>query len=65
MAFLVPGLGAQGGQLDLAVRNGMDLEGRGRIISSSRSIIYASSEIDFDESAFYAAKNYREQINLA
>ncbi len=41
MIFLVPGIGAQGGDVEAAVKNGIDSTGAGLIINSSRAIIYA------------------------
>ena len=49
--ILIPGIGAQGGDLEAAVRNGMDSEGKGFIINVSRSVLYASSDEDFAEAA--------------
>jgi orotidine-5'-phosphate decarboxylase len=39
--FLVPGIGAQGGDLDATLSAGLDAQGAGLLISSSRDIIYA------------------------
>jgi orotidine-5'-phosphate decarboxylase len=64
MPFLVPGIGAQGGDIEEAVRNGMDHDRAGMIINSSRSIIYASPERDFSAAARNAAMNLRNEINL-
>ncbi len=61
--FLVPGIGAQGGDLALAVRHGMDVNGRGMIISSSRQILYASDGKDFDKAARQVAIELRDEIN--
>ena len=63
MLLLIPGIGAQGGDLASAVRNGVDERGRKAIISSSRQIIYASSERDFAQAAQLAASSLKEQIN--
>lgn len=60
--FLVPGIGAQGGDLDAAVRHGPDAVA-GPLISASRSIIYASAGADFDKAARAAAQKTRDQIN--
>lgn len=65
MPFLVPGVGAQGGDVDQAVRSGQTAEGTGLIISSSRSILYASSGEDFTAAARKATLTLREQINLS
>lgn len=60
--FLIPGIGAQGGSLQAAVRYGPDLVA-GPVISASRSIIYASAGLDFAEAARTAAQQLRDQIN--
>jgi len=41
MPILIPGIGAQGGDLDKTVMAGKDSRGRGMIINSSRGIIFA------------------------
>jgi orotidine-5'-phosphate decarboxylase len=41
MSFLVPGIGAQGGDLEATLAAGLDSRGAGLLISSSRNIIYA------------------------
>ncbi len=61
--FLIPGIGAQGGNLEAAVRHGPDTTA-GPVISASRSIIYASMAEDFGAAARSAAGRLREQINL-
>jgi len=63
MPLLIPGIGAQGGDLALAVRYGVDVRGEKAIINSSRQIIYASREKDFARSARQAALTLRDQIN--
>jgi len=64
MPLLIPGIGAQGGDLASAVRYGVDDKGEKAIISSSRQIIYASKGEDFAAAAREAALNLRDQINL-
>jgi orotidine-5'-phosphate decarboxylase len=64
MPLLVPGIGAQGGDVKKAVINGRDRKGAGMIINSSRSIIYASPGRDFEDAARNAAMNLRDEINL-
>jgi orotidine-5'-phosphate decarboxylase len=61
--FLVPGVGAQGGDLAQAVRHGIDASGRGMIINSSRQILYASTGKDFDRAARQVAEGLRDEIN--
>jgi orotidine-5'-phosphate decarboxylase len=63
MPILIPGIGAQGGDLELAVRYGVNRQGEGAIINSSRQIIYASKEKDFAQAARRAASELRDQIN--
>jgi len=63
MPILIPGIGAQGGDLALAVRYGVDAQGEKAILNSSRQIIYASREKDFDEAARRVASSLRDQIN--
>jgi len=63
MPLLVPGVGAQGADVAQAVQNGQTASGTGLIISSSRAILYASSDDDFAPAARAAALALREQIN--
>ncbi len=63
MPLLVPGVGAQGGDVAQAVQNGRTAAGTGLIISSSRSILYASSGDDFASAARQATTTLRDQIN--
>jgi len=60
--FLIPGIGAQGGSLEAAVRFGPD-ELAGPVISASRSILYADMSGDFAAAARQAADSLRRQIN--
>ena len=63
MPFLIPGVGAQGGDLQLAVSYGLDTRGGGIIINSSRQILYASRGKDFAQAARKAALKLRDEIN--
>ena len=63
MPLLIPGIGAQGGDLSKVVSYGVDKQGQKAIINSSRQIIYASREKDFAEAARQAAIELRDQIN--
>lgn len=63
MPLLIPGIGAQGGDLAAAVRYGVNAEGAGAIINSSRGIIYASPGKDFAQAARQAATSLRDRIN--
>lgn len=61
--ILIPGIGAQGGDLESSVKNGVNSENQGIIISSSRSIIYASNGEDFAEAARKETEKLHNQIN--
>ncbi len=63
LPFLIPGIGAQGGDLAASVRFGSDASGHRALINASRSIIYASSGEDFGDAAREAAFELRDQIN--
>lgn len=62
LPFLIPGIGAQGGDLPTAVSHGAD-QIAGPLISASRSIIYAGRGYDFADQARTAALNLRDTIN--
>ncbi|MFC3813510.1 orotidine-5'-phosphate decarboxylase [Lysobacter sp. GCM10012299] len=61
--FLVPGVGAQGGDVEAVVTNAKTADGTGLMVSSSRAILYASSGDDFAEAAARAARELRDEIN--
>ena len=61
--ILIPGVGAQGGDLESAVRNGADANGRRAIVTASRSVLYASPGADFAEAARAEAARLRDAIN--
>ena len=63
MPLLIPGVGAQGGDLAAAVRAGVDSQGRLALINSSRGIIYSSQGRDFASAAGRAARTLRDSIN--
>ena len=64
--FLIPGVGAQGGEAEETARAGANEQGGGFVINSSRGIIYASrNPEDFDYEAGRAAELLRDQINDA
>ena len=63
LPFLIPGVGAQGGDLEAAVLRGVDAGGRLAIINSARGIIYASQGPDFAAAARSAAATLRDSIN--
>lgn len=59
--YLVPGVGAQGGDLESVARFGMNQD-CGLLVNSSRGIIYASSGVDFAERASEAAQEMQQQM---
>jgi len=63
MPLLIPGIGAQGGDLEAVVTNGRTSDGTGLIISSSRAILYASTGEDFAGAARKATVELRDTIN--
>lgn len=63
MPILIPGIGAQGGDLAATVVAGKDSRGHGMIISSSREIIYASNDENFAQAAREATMSLRDKIN--
>jgi orotidine-5'-phosphate decarboxylase len=63
LPFLIPGVGAQGGDLAAAVRHGPTSSGVGPVINASRSILYASGQADFGQAARAAALRMRDEIN--
>lgn len=59
--FLMPGIGKQGGDLDMVMKLGLNDDG-GLLINSSRGIIYASSDQDFAEKARASAMILNDSI---
>jgi orotidine-5'-phosphate decarboxylase len=62
--LLVPGVGAQGGDLDDVCKHGIIKNDIGLLINSSRAIIYASNEEDFAEAAAAEAKKMADQMKV-
>lgn len=65
LPILIPGIGAQEGDLEAAVVNGLDAEGHGILVNASRAISYASSGSDFQQAARAAALSLRDAMNEA
>lgn len=63
LPILLPGVGAQAGDLEAAVAAGVEARGEGLLVSSSRGVIYAGSGEDFAERARAAALRLRDEVN--
>jgi orotidine-5'-phosphate decarboxylase len=63
MPILVPGIGAQEGALQDAVKAGLDADKAGIIVNASRSVLYASRDSDYALAARSATAQLREHIN--
>ena len=63
MPILIPGIGAQGGDIQKTITNGKDSQGKGMIINSSRGIIYASNGPDFVDAARRETQKLHNAIN--
>ncbi len=63
MTFLIPGIGAQGGDVEKTVKAGINSQKAGMIINSARGIIFASNGSDFAERAREEAIKLRDEIN--
>ena len=66
MPLLVPGVGAQGGDVEATVRSGKTADGGGMMINSSRAILYAAPQgnENFADAARRVALETRDAINL-
>lgn len=62
MPILIPGIGAQGGDLEGTIKNGQGKKSWGMIVNSSRGIIFASSGKDFAKAARIATEDLHQQI---
>lgn len=61
--FLIPGIGAQGGDLEASITAGIDSRGGGIVIAVSRTVLYTSGSGDFALAARKKAKELRDQID--
>jgi orotidine-5'-phosphate decarboxylase len=64
LPFLVPGVGAQGGDAATVVASGADASGSGLIVNSSRAILYASTGTDFADAARTEAERTAALLRL-
>jgi orotidine-5'-phosphate decarboxylase len=65
MPILIPGVGAQGGDLEASVLAGVDASGEKALIAVSRAILYAGEGEDYAGSAANEARKLRNRINEA
>ncbi len=63
LPILLPGIGAQQGNLEESVRGGLDGRRRGLLVAVARQVLYASSGADFAAAARRVASDLRERIN--
>ncbi len=63
LPLLIPGIGAQGGDIEAALKAGKTRNGTGLMINSSRAILYASKGDDFAAAARKIALQTRDDIN--
>lgn len=63
MPLLVPGIGAQGGDIEETLTLGKTADGTGLIINASRAVIYAGTGKDFAQEARKTALALRDEIN--
>lgn len=63
MPLLVPGVGAQGGDVAAVMKKGAARDGAGLVVNSSRAILYASPGADYAEAARAATLALRDAIN--
>lgn len=65
LPLLIPGIGAQGGDIITSVKFGTNVDGSMALFNSSRGIIYSSNKNDFDIAAKESARLLKEQLNRA
>jgi orotidine-5'-phosphate decarboxylase len=65
LPFLVPGVGAQQGDIWAAVDASLDANGRGIVVNASRGITYASRGDDWQQAARAAAASLHERLEAA
>lgn len=65
LPFLVPGVGAQQGDIWSVVEAGLDARGAGIVVNASRGITYASQGADWQQAARDAAVSLRDRLEAA
>jgi len=63
LPILLPGVGAQGGDVAASVRAGCDRDGRNLLVSAGRSIMYAGTGPEIGPAAQRAAEALRDAVN--
>ena len=63
--ILLPGVGAQAGDLERSVQAGLDADGGGTLVNASRTVLYASRGANWQSAARAEAENLRSAINAA
>ena len=64
MPLLVPGIGAQGGDIAATLAAGRTANGSGLMINSSRAVLYAGKGEDFAQAARRVAQETRDAVNV-
>lgn len=64
LPILIPGVGTQGGDLESAVQAGVNSDGAGILVNSSRGIIYAGNGEDFARASRRVAMELRDRMNV-
>lgn len=65
MPILIPGVGAQGGDLETAAYNGTANFTKPALINVSRSVLYASADLDFAQRAREELTKLNDTVNAA
>lgn len=65
LLLLMPGVGAQAGELDAAVRAAVDAGGGGILVNASRGVLYAAKDAGYALAARAEAERLRDAINAA
>jgi orotidine-5'-phosphate decarboxylase len=65
LPYLVPGIGAQEGDVWAVVEAGLDRHGRGIVVNASRGVTYASQDSDWQQAARAAAASFHERLEAA
>jgi orotidine-5'-phosphate decarboxylase len=65
MALLVPGIGAQGGDVDAAVAAGLASNGQGLVFNTSRAVLYAASGANYADAARRVAETLHRRLAAA